>query len=179
MLMLKPPALKRQGFKYHEPFEFEWQYYYKEHMSYNDFLNTTGEGKVIQDSMKRDGYTVVLEKFYDDLAKQIEKEEIEKDRKHVKSIIKEIEIEHKKLGNWINYYEDFYQVYENNELVYQDSWWNGKHFQFCKECFVSSSVRTAIRQRLQNEGYELTLKGWVKNNGGKNEHLRKDVTSNG
>jgi hypothetical protein len=162
MLMLKPPALKRQGYKYHEPFEFEWQYYYKEHMSYNDFLNTTGEGKVIQDSMKRDGYTVNLERFYDNLANKLDKEYKAEQRKAVNKIIKEVEAEQRKLGNWINYYEDFYQVYENNELVYQDSWWKGKHTMFKKEGFEESSVNKAINERMEKEGYELTLKGWVK-----------------
>jgi hypothetical protein len=162
MLMLKPPALKRQGYKYHEPFEFEWQYYYKEHMSYNDFLNTTGEGKVIQDSMKRDGYTVNLERFYDNLANKLDKEYKAEQRKAVNKIIKEVEAEQRKLGNWIIDFDDCYAVYENNELVEQDSWWKGKHTMFKKEGFEESSVNKAINERMEKEGYELTLKGWVK-----------------
>jgi len=160
MLSLKAPALKKPFRYYRNMFAQEQSYKYQD-WSFKDFLDGTIEGMVIKNTMQRDGFTFDLERYYDDIAKKIDAEYKLAEKKKVDAIIKEVKAEQKKLGNYEVYYENYYAYYNNNELVYQESYSRGRNYLFDKG--QESNYKKALNERMKSEGYEYYIyKGWVK-----------------
>ena len=118
MLRLNPPSLKKPLCYYMSIFAVEQK---KHDCNFWEFLDETFEGAIIKKRMKKDEYNIDLEIFYDRIAKRITDEIKAEKKKRRNAIIEQVTKEQRKLGNYEYNDYSFYTVYNNHELVYQES----------------------------------------------------------
>lgn len=157
MNLLNAPKLKKHLSEYIDPFRLEWEYRYKENMSFGDFLHDTVEGQIIlKNIMTAEGLSYADAYAYQRTADKIVKLEQERIKKELQkkrdAVILKVKRELKKQGT----YETLYEygeciIFENGEKVFEDFYYKGEHYYYCKEGW---DLKTSILQKAINKALE-------------------------